>query len=62
MENTNLPLLKFGSTLDTCKYENIKNLLKLTYSRAIIDLEGMDGARVFARSEYHKLLTIKDLN
>lgn len=44
LEDANLPTLKFGHTVNTCSYTSIKNLLKLTYGRVIVNLDGMDAA------------------
>lgn len=62
-ESKQMPIIRFGNTIDSVSYENIENLLSMTVGRVEIDLTGTDMEQIIKRSKkYRKLLSIDDVN
>lgn len=61
VENHNdMPLIRFGSTLNSVSLENIESLLRVCHGKVKIDLNGTDLKSIFQRSKHAKLLVESD--
>jgi hypothetical protein len=51
-----MPLIRFGATVDEVSLENLENLLRVCKDKVLIDLQGTDLYTIFKKSRHAALL------
>lgn len=60
-DEKDMPVIKFGNTINQISLENLVNLLKVCRGRVLIDLEGVDMMTIFKNSRYNDLIQNKNV-
>ena len=51
-----MPIIRFGATVNEVSLENLENLLRVCKDKVMIDLNGTDLFKIFKKSRYAALL------
>lgn len=57
-----MPVIKFGQTVDQVSLENLVNLLKVCQGRIVIDLQGANLMAIFKNSRHRALVENKEVD
>lgn len=55
-----MPLIRFGPTVNEVSLDNLENLLRVCKDKVLIDLKGTDLYSIFKNSRHHALLDNKN--
>lgn len=53
-----MPVVKFGSTIDNVRLDNLINVIKICQERIIIDLKGVDLKKIVLESNHASLIEV----
>lgn len=56
-----MPVIRFGTTINNVSLDNIENLLRVCHGKVRIDLQGTDLIRTFKRSRHYRLVEDDDI-